>query len=66
LNLFIQYRYVFKNISIYRYISKYILLVKKKLLKRKETGVDVYLMQEKTISQSFGIYPMPDLAFSQR
>jgi len=29
-------------------------------------GVDAYLMQGNTISQSFGIYPIPDLAFSQR
>jgi len=43
------------------------LLVKKRLLKeKKEVDVDAYLMQGKTISQSFGIYSMPDLDFPQR
>ena len=48
-NLQTKLRYIFKNITICRYISKYILLVNKSLFLRIEVGVAAYLLSGREI-----------------
>ena len=49
LNFPIKLRYIFKNITINRYISKYILPVKKRLWIRIEVDPNVYLLSGREI-----------------